>query len=269
MAYRYRPGVFFASAATAFIALSASRIGYTQGQEETTGLQEITVSATRAGQTNLQETPIAVTAVPAEELQSFVPRDISEVAVTVPNFSAARITAFNAASFSIRGAGQTDIIVYLEPPVGVLVDDFVMPSVQTQLLDTFDVASVEVLRGPQGTTFGKNTTGGAVVLRTKRPDLMQSSSQVQFGYGSFDRREVKAAFDVPLVEGVFGLRFVGGTTKTDGFYRNGASFGPTVAALPAFTGFSGMGSGERVGGQDVVSGRIKALWQATDNVSAL
>ena len=87
----------------------------------------------------------------------------------MPGFSASRITAFNAASFAMRGVGLTDIIVYQDSPVGVQVDDFVMPSVQTQLLDTFDMASVEVLRGPQGTLFGKNTTGGAVNIQTKRP----------------------------------------------------------------------------------------------------
>src|SRR3546814_1812494 len=78
---------------------------------------------------------------------------------------------FNAASFALRGVSVNNIIVYYEAPVGVLLDDFVMPSVQTQLLDTFDIAQLEVLRGPQGTLFGKNTTGGAVTVRTKRPEL--------------------------------------------------------------------------------------------------
>src|SRR3546814_12052140 len=77
----------------------------------------------------------------------------------------------NAASFALRGVSVNNIIVYYEAPVGVLLDDFVMPSVQTQLLDTFDIAQLEVLRGPQGTLFGKNTTGGAVTVRTKRPEL--------------------------------------------------------------------------------------------------
>ena len=61
----------------------------------------------------------------------------------------------------------------------MLVDDFVMPSVQSQLLDPFDVSSIEVLRGPQGTLFGKNTTGGAVVVHTKAPLLDQSTFEMQ------------------------------------------------------------------------------------------
>ena len=126
------------------------------------GLEEVLVTATRHGETDLQTTPIAVTPIDSATLSAMVGRDISAVTAYVPNFSAARLAAFNAAAFAIRGVGLTDIIVYLDSPVAVNVDDFVMPSIQTQLLDTFDVERVEVLRGPQGTLFGKNTTGGLV-----------------------------------------------------------------------------------------------------------
>ena len=91
------------------------------------------------------------------------------MALLTPNFSAAQITGFNAAGFAMRGASQTDILVYWEPPVGVIVDDFVVPHMQTQLLDPYDIEMVEVMRGPQGTLFGKNTTAGVVNVRTKRP----------------------------------------------------------------------------------------------------
>ena len=121
-------------------------------------LGEVTVTATRR-ETSLQETPIAVTAMSADMIAASNPHDLGDLAKFAPGFSAARLTAFNAASFAIRGVGQTDIIVYQEAPVSVVVDDFVLPSTQTQLLDTFDLERVEILRGPQGTTFGKNTTG--------------------------------------------------------------------------------------------------------------
>ena len=132
------------------------------------GLCEIVVTATRRD-SNLQTTPVAVSAIDSQLIAQASPRNIGDLAAFVPNFSAATITGFNAASFAIRGVGQTSIIVYFEPPVAVLVDDFVVSSVQTQLLDVFDVEQVEVLRGPQGTLFGKNTTGGAVTVKTKRP----------------------------------------------------------------------------------------------------
>jgi len=151
------------------LAQSAAEAPQTADVVDQGGLQEIVVTATRRS-TNLQSTAIAISAVDESLIRQSSPRNIGDLAAFVPNFSAATITGFNAASFSIRGVGQNNIIVYFEPPVAVLVDDFVVPSVQTQLLDTFDVAQVEVLRGPQGTLFGKNTTGGAVVVKTKNPN---------------------------------------------------------------------------------------------------
>jgi iron complex outermembrane receptor protein len=251
------------------VAFAYSSDAAAQTVESSIGLEEVVVSATRRGETNLQETPIAVTALSAETLRALVPRDISDASAFVPNFSASRITAFNAASFSIRGAGQTDIIVYLEPPVAVTVDDFVVSSVQTQLLDTFDIEQMEVLRGPQGTLFGKNTTGGVVTIRTKRPELDAFGAELQLGAGSFGRQEAKAAVDLPVVDGRFALRLVGSYRETDGYYKLGAAYGPTVAAIPEFVGLSGQGNRDDAGGEDVVSGRIKALWQVTDNFSAL
>ena len=143
-------------------------------------LEEIIVTATRR-ESNLQSTPIAVTAVDASLIESMSPRTIADLALMVPNFSANKVNGFNAASFAMRGVGNTDIIVYNEAPVAVLIDDFVMPSTQTQLLDPFDVQEIEVLRGPQGTLFGKNTTGGAIVVKTKAPLLDQTTFEAQGG----------------------------------------------------------------------------------------
>jgi len=244
-------------------------------------LEEVTVTAARrARETELQSTPISVSAVTAGDIQRMVARDISGIASAVPGFSAARVTAFNAASFAMRGVGVTDIIVYQDSPVGVQVDDFVIPSVQTQLLDTFDIASVEVLRGPQGTLFGKNTTGGAVQIKTKRPDMAESGAEVRLGYGSFGTLRAQAAVDIPVVADVFALRFVGAYVESDGYYRLGAPYGPINSFntadgsfapfnIPGITGESGAGTGERAGGEDVINGRIKAQWNATENLTFL
>lgn len=249
--------------------------------QEEAKLEEVTVSATRgATDTNLQRTPISVSAVTATDIDRLVAKDISGLASAVPGFSAARITAFNAASFAMRGVGITDIIVYQDSPVGVQVDDFVMPSVQTQLLDTFDIQSAEVLRGPQGTLFGKNTTGGAVNIRTKRPDMAEFGAQLRAGYGSFNSQRYQAALDIPLVKDVFAIRVVGSYAKSDGYYRLGATYGPinTINAfggtfqpfnIPGITGQRGSGTGKRTGGDDIINGRIKAQWNATENLTVL
>ncbi len=226
------------------------------------------MTATRRGETNLQETPVAVTALDSEALNRMVARDISGISAAIPNFSAARITAFNAASFAIRGVGQTDIIVYLDSPVAVNIDDFVMPSVQTQLLDTFDIERVEVLRGPQGTLFGKNTTGGLVNVTTKRPSLEEGSLELRALGGSFDHYQIQGALDMPFGE-TFGVRLVGAYDKSDGYYENGATYGPTFAFLPQWNGLTGQGEGEDVGGDDIFNGRLKALWEPNEDLSLL
>jgi len=232
-------------------------------------LGEIVVTATRRD-SNLQTTPIAVTAVDSKLISQSNPRNIGDLATFVPNFSAATITGFNAASFSIRGVGQNNIIVYFEPPVAVLVDDFVVPSVQTQLLDAFDVSQVEVLRGPQGTLFGKNTTGGAVTVRTKRPELGMIGTEGRVMAGSFGTVQVRGAANIPIAGETLALRAVLGYEKSDGYYKNGACYGPVVAFAPSkFAGRSGCGDGRSVGGTSVWNGRAKLLWKPSPDFSAL
>jgi len=249
--------------------------------QDAVGLEEVLVTATRAGITNLQQTPVSVSAVTAEDIDRMVARDISGIATSVPGFSASRITAFNAASFAMRGVGLTDIIVYQDSPVGVTMDDFVLPSVQTQLLDTFDIESVEVLRGPQGTLFGKNTTGGAVNIRSKRPDMDEMGADFRLGYGSFNAVRAQGSIDVPVIEDVLALRFVGAYSKSDGYYKLGADYGPINTLnifggtnaqfnIPGVTGTTGKGSPNKSsGGDDNLNGRIKARWNASDNLTFL
>jgi len=233
-------------------------------------LEEIIVTATRR-ETNLQTTPISISVIDSQLIEHTSPRDIGDLSVFAPNFSAARVTSFaNAASFALRGVGQNNIIVYFESPVSVLVDDFVMMSVQTQLFDTFDIEQVEVLRGPQGTLFGKNTTGGAINVRTKRPDLNENSGAFEGGYGSYGSHWLKGAADIPLISNQLALRIVGSYEASDGYVRNGAAYGPIFSlAGSKWDGLTGTGPGERTGGLDVFSARVKLLWEPTSKFSAL
>ena len=232
-------------------------------------LEEITVTATRR-ETNLQSTPIAVSAISSQQITALAPHDLGDLASSIPNFSAARIAGFNAASFAMRGVGQNNIIVYFDSPVAVLVDDFVMPSPQTQLLDTFDIEQVEVLRGPQGTLFGKNTTGGVVAVRTKRPEFGETTATVQTGVGSFGTWEAKAAVNIPIGDRV-AVRAVGAYRKSDGYMTNGYQYGPVSAFVPnfPFNGAAGRGSGIDLGGEDAANGRLKLNWRVTDSLTAL
>jgi len=248
--------------------LAAAAVAPVVMAQDSSGLEEVLVTATRHGLTDLQKTPIAVTAIGSEDIARLVARDISGISADVPNFSASRITAFNAASFAIRGIGLTDIIVYLDSPVAVNIDDFVTPSVQTQLLDTFDIDRVEVLRGPQGTLFGKNTTGGLVNVTTKKPQLGESDVEARALYGSFNRYQVQGAINVPIGD-TFAVRGTVSYNKSDGYYENGATYGPTFGFVPDVTGLQGQGNGDSVGGDDSVNGRLKGLWEPNDAMSLL
>ena len=254
-----------ASSAVASIALAQTAAAPATA---TGGLEDVVVTATRR-ESNQQRTPIAVTAIDQNLIQQTSPQTISDIAAYVPNFSAAKVTGFNAVSFAMRGVGNTDIIVYNEAPVAVLVDDFVMPSVQTQALDAFDVQQVEVLRGPQGTLFGKNTTGGAVVVRTKQPVLNEATSEIRLQFGSPDTnlRAAQGAFNVPLISDRLALRVVASKEITPGYMFNDAHNTIFSGSQPEYNG-TYSGDGRRVGGTDVLSARAKLLWQATDNLQA-
>lgn len=240
---------------------------------EAQGVEDIVVTATRRD-TRLQQTPIAVSAITATAIAEIAPRDVGDLAAYVPNFSASRIPSFKAAAFAMRGVGNSTIIPFNEPPIGVVLDDFVMPSIQTQLLDTFDINQIEVLRGPQGTLFGKNTTGGAVIARTKRPDLNDFEGALRGEIGDFGTRVLQGAVNLPIIPGTLGLRLVGSYRKSDGFMFNGACFGPitpiaTTAYAQSFAGRTGCGDGRALGGDDIFNGRAKLLWEPADGVTAL
>jgi len=233
-------------------------------------LEEVVVSATRRA-TDLQATPIAVSALDSGLISSSTAHDLGDLAPYVPNFSAARIAGFNAVSFAMRGTGQNNVIVYFDSPVSVLVDDFVVPSVQTQLLDTFDLEQVEVLRGPQGTLFGKNTTGGVVSVRTKRPEMDAFSANFRAGFGRFGSWHAKGAVNIPLMEDTLALRIVGAYRESDGYMSNGVKYGPITPFVPdsPFAGASGQGDGRDLGGEDAFNGRVKLKWAPSDTVSVL
>jgi iron complex outermembrane recepter protein len=233
-------------------------------------LEEVLVTASRRAETDLQTTAVSVTAVTANDIDQIVPRDLGDIARLVPNFSAAKPAGFNAASFAMRGVGQTSIIVYQDPQVGVTVDDFVVPHIQTQLLEMFDIDQIEVLRGPQGTLFGKNTTGGVINVKTKRPQLDENSLDVRGKVESFGRFETRVAANVAVTD-TLALRASGMYMESDGFWRNNAAFGPVNAFDPAHPslGTRGRGDGSRLGGDDAVSGRLKALWQPSEDFTAV
>jgi len=140
-------------------------------QDSNVLLDEVIVTATKkADGENVQDTDIAITAFGADQLEAFQVRDISDLSFKIPNVQLDEIgTTKGTANFSIRGLGVNSSIPSIDPAVGVFVDGVYLGINAGVVLDTFDLTSVETLRGPQGVLFGRNVTGGAVVINTGNP----------------------------------------------------------------------------------------------------
>ncbi|MCW8128498.1 TonB-dependent receptor [Microbulbifer halophilus] len=171
----FNPRANLAIASTcSFAALSlACGVGSVQAAEGSVGtiLEEVEVTARkRARGEKLQEVPVAATAYSSDQLEALQTRDLESLAFKMPNVQMDDVgTIKGTANFTIRGLGVNSSIPSIDPTVGTFVDGMYMGMNAGVILDTFDLESVEVLRGPQGLLFGRNVTGGAVLVRTARP----------------------------------------------------------------------------------------------------
>jgi len=144
-----------------------------------TALEEVVVTA-RKRQESLQETPIAITAFSADALREGQINNISDLTNNVPGLT--RQEGDKRANLSIRGIGTRLSQITADPGVGVYVDSIYMPRNDSQLVDVLNMESVQVLRGPQGTLFGKNTAGGAILLTTRKPsETFEGFASVNLG----------------------------------------------------------------------------------------
>jgi len=185
------------------------------------GLSDIVVTAQRRS-TNLQQTPISITALTSEALRERSVNDVSGITDATPNVqlvtSSQASGGSNFAQLFIRGVGQTDFYITKDPAVGMYVDGVYLARAPGALLQLLDVERVEVLRGPQGTLFGKNTAGGALSIITKRPEG-EFSGVAELQAGNYGRRNVAGSFEVPLVQDRLFLRATGLSQHQDGYYE--------------------------------------------------
>ncbi len=230
-------------------------------------LEEILVTATRRAETDIQTTPVAITPVTEQEINRVIPRDLGDILIYAPNVINGKQPGFNAANFAIRGVGQNGIILYFENQVGVTVDDFVIPHIQTANIEMLDIQNVEILRGPQGTLFGKNTTGGVINVKTNRPRLEENTLSLQGQIAEYDTYEVKGVGNFALGDSA-ALRIAAMYRESEGFYENGAEYGPVAdfGVNYPLVGATGRGNGDNVGGDDLFSGRFKLRWQPSDDL---
>lgn len=213
-----------------------------------TGLvtDQITVTARRREET-LQDVPMSVSAFSGEELEEMGSPDIVAIAETTPNVTleVSRGTNSTLSAF-IRGVGQQDPVAGFESGIGIYVDDIYLNRPQGAVLDIYDVERIEVLRGPQGTLYGRNTIGGAIKYVTRRldPDAPTLNARVNVGtYGQFDQ-------------------VVTGSLPLGDTFRVGAS----VARFTRDGFGENLYLGEDNYNKDVLGYRVSAEWEPTDNL---
>jgi iron complex outermembrane recepter protein len=201
--------------------LLCANSGYAEGAAVNLLLEEVVVTATKKNAGAVaQQTAIAMTAFSGEQLDRMQMRDIEDLSFSMPNVGLDSIgTAKGVANFSIRGYGSNSSIVSIEPTVGLVVNGVYQGSAVGTVLDTFDLASIEVLRGPQGTLFGRNVSGGAVLVNTRTPGETFSANFKTSIETGMDRI-VAGGVDFPLVDEVLLARVSGYYNRDDGWFKN-------------------------------------------------
>ncbi|MBO9519349.1 MAG: TonB-dependent receptor [Porphyrobacter sp.] len=183
--------------------------------------QDNTILVTaRRREESLQETPIAISAFSAETLQErqiHQTQDLERITPSLQFKPAGQLSGNSSASVAfIRGIGQLDPTAAVDPGVGVYIDEVYVGRAVGSTIEFGDIASVEVLRGPQGTLFGRNTIGGAILVRTREPKFGEFSGRGRVRGGSDDLLEGFAAFNLPITD-TTAARISGGFRKRDGY----------------------------------------------------
>ena len=177
-------------------------------------IEEVLVTARKRAE-SAQDVPISVTAI-TDALQDSSVQSFLDLEGLAPNVQIREgMMRAGGASITIRGIGYFDDEKSLDSPVGVLIDGIYMGFTTGQLLDNFDLESVEILRGPQGTLYGKNTIGG-VVSATRSKPTGEFGGKVSWGGGSFGRNNLKAIFNAPIIEDVLAAKLFVASVTNDG-----------------------------------------------------
>lgn len=195
---------------------SASNSAEAQSSDQS-GIQDIIVTARRS-QEQLQSTPVAVTALTPAALDRAQITDMFQVQYSTPGLIVAQGAGNTGAAFSLRGQAQTSSDSASDQSVGLYIDGVYIARQQGALVDLVDVQRIEVLRGPQGTLFGRNTTGGAVSITTKEPEDTLGGS-IKVGIGNYNQREATGIINVPLTESL-SVRFLAKHVEHSGYGRN-------------------------------------------------
>jgi len=242
--------------ALAIVLTGFSSTIYSQEEEvekENKGIEN-TIVVVRKRAENMQETPIAISALTAVQLEERNLTNLMEVGSFVPNVtmntSPSSSGGGNNSQIYIRGIGQSDFLFTTDPGVGLYVDGVFYPRTLGGVLDLLDLQQVEVLRGPQGTLFGKNTIGGAISLTSKKP-MGDGTGYLELAIGDFNRRDLRGSYDFAISD-TLAAKFSLTSKNRDGI-GNRLEFGTDRVV-------------DDVGDENVLATRLALRWKASENV---
>lgn len=182
-------------------------------------LEEVIVTARKRPEL-LQDVPVAVTVFTGETLDSLVLRDLREVEGYVPNVVIDSVSvAPGAASLYIRGVGTQEVEKSFDPAVGVVVDGVALSFVNGSMANTFDIAAMEILRGPQGTLFGRNTTGGVINITHTRP-TGELGLRYEATVGTDDRNDLDGVLNFPIIQDQLAGKLAFASQNDGGQFKN-------------------------------------------------
>jgi outer membrane receptor protein involved in Fe transport len=212
-----------------------------------TAVETVTVTSSKLGGADVQSIPIAITALSQEQLTATQTAGGPDLVKQVPNLTFTK-TNFTGYSIQIRGIGTQAISVTTDPAVAVAFND--IPFIRNHFFEQefYDVGQLEVLRGPQGTLYGRNATAGVVNLVSAKPtDQFEAMASAELG--NYHQRRFEGMINIPIVDDRLDIRLAGEWTKRQGYSFNSLT-------------------DERIDGRDLWSGRVTIGWKPVENLQA-
>lgn len=212
-------------------------------------LEEVVVTAQKRAE-SLQDVPVSVSALTGSDIEGLKLRNSTEIQAQIPNLQVSTPYGDTQPFFALRGVATLDYSVSQSSPIAMYVDEVYKGVGALQSLQLFDLERIEVLRGPQGTLYGKNATGGAVNFVSKKPSFEGSQGYIQLGVGNYNKREIKGGFETVLVDDVLAARAAFTMNRADGWVKN---------KYPGVDDWAD---------QDDWAGRLSLVYQPTDDFNA-
>ena len=231
----------------ALVVPAVSSVAAQEAETPSLAIEEIIVTA-RKKEESIQDVPMAVTAI-TDQLRESSVRRIEDIQAFAPNLYINRTPGIaSGAAITIRGVASLESDKSYEPSIGVVMDGMFLGTSSGVLLDNFDIERIEVLRGPQGTLFGKNTTGGILNIIRTPVSLNEVGADLSVTIGDFGRQDLKAVIQIPIIEDTLGLKVFAASIEHDGHVYN------------TFRNKS-------AGGDDKKNYGFTALWEPNENFS--